>query len=64
MMVLTDAAFVSHLEFAAGENGHQLDEAIIFIAQMFTPKSENWSMRHLYYHNCGYVYATILRLSS
>ena len=51
-------------EFPAGENGHRLDGAIVRIAQMFTPKSENRSMRHLYYHNCCYAYATILSLSS
>ena len=51
-------------EFAAGENGRRLDGAIVRIAQMFTPESKNRSMRHLYYHNCGYAYATILSLSS
>jgi hypothetical protein len=51
-------------EFAARENGHRLDGAIVHIAQMFTPESENRSMRRLYYHNRGYAYATILSLSS
>ena len=51
-------------EFAAGENGHRFDGAIVLITQKFTPESENRSMRRLYHHNRGYAYATILTLSS
>jgi hypothetical protein len=65
MMGLMDAVFVSHLEnLQQGRMGCRLDWPIVCIPHMFTPESENWSMRHLYHHNCGYAYATILSLSS
>ena len=51
-------------EFAAGENGRQLDGAIVRITHVFTPESINRSMRCLYHHNRGYAYANILSLSS
>jgi hypothetical protein len=47
-----------------GENGQRLDGAIIRITDVFTPESENSSVRHLYHHNHGYAYAIVLNLSS
>ena len=51
-------------EYVAGENGQRLDGPIVCITDMFTPESENSSVRRLYHHNHGYAYAIVLNLSS
>jgi hypothetical protein len=51
-------------EYAAGENGQRLDGAIVRITDVFTPESENSSVRRLYHHNRGYAYAVVLNLLS
>lgn len=51
-------------EFAVGGNGCWLDGKTVHITDMFTPESKNRPMRHLYHHNRGYNYVTILSLSS
>ncbi len=47
-------------EYAAGGNGPRLDGAVVEIVSVFTPDSENRSMRRLYHHNRGYAYAIVL----
>jgi hypothetical protein len=45
-------------------NGKRLDGAIVRITDVFTPKSENSSVRRLYHHNHGYAYGIVLNVSS
>jgi hypothetical protein len=47
-------------EYAARDNGPWLDGAIVEIMTVFTPKSENHSMRCLHNHNRGYAYLIVL----
>ena len=47
-------------EYAAGENGHLLDGAVVKITEVFTPDHENHTMQCLYHHNCGYTYAIVV----
>jgi hypothetical protein len=51
-------------EYAAGENDRRLDGAIIKIVEVFTADHPNSMMRHLFHHNHGYAYATILSLAT
>ena len=38
-------------EYAAGENGHLLDGAVVTITKVFTSDHENHTMQCLYHHN-------------
>ena len=47
-------------EYAAGENDHRFNGAIVKIVEVFTADHSNSTMRHLFHHNRGYAYATVL----
>jgi hypothetical protein len=47
-------------EYAARESNRRLDGAIVKIVEVFTADCLNSTMRHLFHHNHGYAYATVL----
>ena len=51
-------------EYAAGNNDHRLDGAIVRITYVFTANHENCSMCRLFHHNHGYAYAVVLSYGS
>jgi hypothetical protein len=51
-------------EYAAGDNDHQLDGAIVQITDFFMTDHENQYMHHLFHHNCGYAYVVVLSYCS
>ena len=51
-------------EYAMGENDCRLDGAIIKIVEVFTSDHPNSTMCHLFHHNRGYAYATVLSLAT
>jgi len=51
-------------EYAAGENDHRLDGAIVKIVEFFTVDHPNSTMRRLFHHNRGYAYVTVLSLAT
>jgi hypothetical protein len=51
--------FVAH-EYAAGENGCQLDGHTVHITDMFTCDDDNHLIRNLNHHNRGYGYTRVV----